>query len=198
MDHGLRAWDGIISVRNREGTPRQDGQACIRSEMKGSPLKVGEDWGLLEEGIIQAPKESFQEAVPNSMAIPGLRMYAHRQADSPLPQGEESLCVFVVREMPNPQGTGKPHPEHRQRRGILKKGENLLEQVSLGVKQEEMYPLQERTKDLVWPVVCKSRKGPVCRRKHEPHRCHHPDRTPTLQSHSSESHQHCRECASQS
>lgn len=160
---------GWHHLRNREGTPRQDGQACIRSEMKGSPLKVGEDWGLLEEGIIQAPKESFQEAVPNSMAIPGLRMYAHRQADSPLPQGEESLCVFVVREMPNPQGTGKPHPEHRQRRGILKKGENLLEQVSLGVKQEEMYPLQERTKDLVWPVVCKSRKGPVCRRKHEPH-----------------------------
>lgn len=77
LDHGLRAWDGIISVRNKEGTPRQDGQACIRSVMKGSPLKVGEDWGLLEEGIIQVPKESFQEAVPNSMAIPGLRMYAH-------------------------------------------------------------------------------------------------------------------------
>lgn len=50
--------------------------------MKGFSLQVGEDRGLPEEGIIQAPKESFQEAVPNSMAPPGLRIYAHRQPDS--------------------------------------------------------------------------------------------------------------------
>lgn len=84
-------------------------------------MQVGEDWGLLEEGIIQAPKGSFQEAaVPNSMALPGLRIYAHRQHDSLTPEGEESPCVFVVREMPNSQVIGKPCPGHGRSRGVLK------------------------------------------------------------------------------
>lgn len=61
--------------------------------------------------------------------------------------------MFVIKEMPSPQVISKPHTELEQSLVILKEKENLLERVSLGVKYEEMYSLQERTNDLVWLVV---------------------------------------------
>lgn len=45
--------------------------------MKTFSSKLGEDGGFLEEGINQVQEENSQEAVPNSMALPGLRMCAH-------------------------------------------------------------------------------------------------------------------------
>lgn len=198
LDRGLRVWAGIDSVRNREGTPQQDGWECIYSETKGFSLRVGEDRGLLEEGIIQAPKESAQEPVPNSMALPGLRIYAHRQPNSGGTRaGRVPVSVCGEGDAKPPCSWQTPSGTWAEQRHS-KQEENLLGQVPLGVKYEEKYPLQERTKDLVWLVVWTS-KGPVCRSP----RYRHLDYTLTecrnggvAQGRSSESQRHCRERAS--
>ena len=99
------------------------------------------------------------------MAMPGLGMWAHCPSDSLTPKrGQEFLCMFVIREMPSPQGISKPHLELEQSLVILTEKEDLLEWVSLGVKYEEMYSLQERTNDLVWLVVYNTRDPSVGRR----------------------------------
>lgn len=72
--------------------------------------------------------------------------------------------MFVIKEMPSPQVISKPHAELEQSLVILKEKEHLLERVSLGVRYEEMYSLQERTNDLVWLVVYNIRDPSVGRR----------------------------------
>lgn len=118
----------------------------------------------MEEGVVQAEEESSQEAIPDSVAMPELRMCTHCQSDSLIPEREqELLCMFVVREMLNPQVINKPSLEVGQPRHSYKK-ENLLERFPFGVKYGEMYPVQERTIDLAWFAVCKI-KGPFAGRR---------------------------------
>lgn len=56
------------------------------------------------------------------MAMPGLGMWAHCRSDSLTPKkGQEFLCMFVIREILNPQVISNPHLELELSQGILKK-----------------------------------------------------------------------------
>ena len=113
LDQGFRAWDGLLSLRDRKGhTPARWVRTCL---LRDERLCIKTWGGLGSRG--ERSDSSFRRKFSRSSARPHGYAWA-RKLGTPK-RGQGLLCMLVIREMLDPQLISKPHLRFEQSLAIL-------------------------------------------------------------------------------